>query len=271
MSAITWDEIGDRTFEIGLDRGVLYFPDGGGVAWNGLLGVDHRVAPEVDPVYYDGVKFNDIVTPGDFNAVLKAYTYPEEFLQFEGLIEEQTGFYVDQQQPALFHLSYRTKTGNDIQGVDQGYKIHLLWNLTAIPATKSYQTLSLDVEPMEFEWDLSSIPEEIDRHRPTSHVVIDSRKIDPLLLADIEDILYGTVDNEPTMPTLKSLSSFIRKWNRTIVIDNLDGTWTLTAVEEDVITMTSPTEFEITYDEAVFVDADSYTLTSSDKNEEDIF
>lgn len=270
MTTIVWDEIGDRVFETGLDRGVLYFPDGGGVPWNGLLAVSERPSSSIESVYFDGVKFNDIVIGGDFTATLRAFTYPDEFLEFEGIIEEQSGLYIADQQQSLFHLSYRTKTGNDIDGVDQGYKIHLLWNLTAIPSGKSYRTISDDISPVEFEWSLTSIPEEIDKYRPTSHVILDSRRLDPWLLEDIESFLYGNSLNAPILPSLKGFISFVRKWGRIIIIDNGDGTWTATTQREGLINMLNSTTFEILEANAVYLTTDTYEISSTEKNEEDI-
>ena len=270
MTHIVWDQLEDRTYEAGLDRGVLYFPGGGGVAWNGLVSVEEEPSTTVDPVYYDGVKFNDIIVAGDYSATLKAFTYPDEFLEFEGILEEQDGLFVTDQPQSLFHLSYRTLIG------EEGYKIHLLWNLTAIPSTKTYETLSLDSAPAEFEWTLTSVPEPIDNYRPTAHIIIDSRKMDPYLLEDIETILYGTHDEEervPTMPSMKGLVSFIRKWQRLIVEEHPDGTWTATSNFEGYIEMIDETTFEITSETAIFIDSpanETYEISSTDKNEEDI-
>ncbi len=270
MARLVWDQIGDRVYETGLDRGVLYFTDGGGVAWNGLSSVEEQSTKKIESVYYDGVKFNDIVINGEYSATLRAYTYPEEFLQFEGIEEEQLGVYFTDQPGGLFHISYRTKVGNDVNGIDQGYKLHLLWNLTAIPSTKTYESLSMNVAPEEFEWSLTSVPEEIDNHRPTSHMILDSTRVDPLLLEDIESFLYGDEDTSPVLPSLKGLTSFIRKWDRVIILDNGDGTWTATSPIESAIVMLDTTTFQINDAEVIYLDADTYEITSSDKNEEDI-
>ncbi len=270
MAKLVWDQTGDRVYETGLDRGVLYFIDGGGVPWNGVTSVDEQSTKKIESVYYDGVKINDIVINGEYSATLKAYTYPEEFLQFEGIEEEQRGVYFTDQPGGLFHLSYRTRIGNDVDGIDQGYKLHLLWNLTAIPSTKTYETLSIDVGPEQFEWSLTSVPEEIDHHRPTSHMILDSRRVDRFLLEDIESFLYGDEDTDPVFPSLKGLTSFIRKWDRLIIVDNGDGTWTAVSGLEGVIEMLDTTTFQINNADATYSDADTYTITSSDKNEEDI-
>lgn len=271
MVAIAWDQIGDRVYEGGVDKGVLYVPGGVGVPWNGLLSVIENTSTSVEPIYFDGIKQNDIVTAGDFSATLRAYTYPDEFLQFEGTVEDQSGMFVTGQQARTFHLCYRTKIGNDVDGMDTHYKIHLLWNLIAVPSSKTYETMSLDSEPSEFEWSITSTPEEVERYSPTAHIILDSRTMDPWLLLDIESILYGDELRTPTIPSLKGLTNYIRKWERIIIIDNGDGTWTATTQFPELIEMLDATTFQINDANATYLDADTYEITSSDKNEEDIF
>lgn len=271
MATLVWDKIEDRIYETGVSKCVLYKYDGYGVAWSGLTSVEEEVDNEVESVHFDGVKFNDIVTIGDFSGVIKAFTYPEEFLFYEGTIEDQTGFYLLNQEQTQFSLSYQTKISDVVNGSDAGYKIHLLYNLTALPSQRSHQTLSLDVEPIEFEWTITAIPEELDNFRPTAHIVFDSRRLDPYLLKDLEEILYGSENNDPYMPTLKGLATFLRKWDRLIITDLGNGMWEAYSIFEDVITMLDPTTFQIVSDTATYLDADTYTIESSEKNEEDIW
>jgi hypothetical protein len=270
MAVLVWDQVGDRLYETGVSKGVLYKNDSIGVPWNGLTAVEESVSNEVEPVYFDGIKFDDIVTIGDFSAVLRAFTYPDEFLYYEGTMEDQDGFFITNQPLSKFGLSYQTKIGNDIAGIDSAYKIHILYNLTAIPSTTVYSTIGETLEPLEFEWTISAIPEDIETFRPTAHVIFDSRKMNPHLLQDIESILYGDEETEPHLPSLKGLSAFIRKWNRLIITDNGDGTWTATSNEEGIITMLDGITFQIVSDTAEYIDADTYTISSSDKNEEDV-
>lgn len=267
MPTLVWDEV--REFEAGLDHGVLYDPDGTGVVWNGLISVEEQFSSSAEPVYFDGIKFNDIISAGNFAATLKAYTYPDEFLAFEGVLEEQVGMYLADQPPSLFHMSYRTKAGED------GYKIHLLWNLTALPITRNYETLSLEVNPSEFEWSITSVPEDVDGYRPTSHLILDSRTLDPELLADIEAILYGDSEADPEseefnprFPSLNGFITFVRTWDRLIITDHGDGTWTADAKNPEYIEMLDETTFQITSPTAIFLDAESYEISSTDKNEE---
>jgi len=272
MTAINWDEMTARIFEAGVDRGVLYDPFGSGVAWNGISAVEEENNNEVEAVYFDGLKFNDIVTIGEFSGTLRAYTYPDEFLKFDGVLEDQAGVLVTDQPQRRFHLSYRTMIGDPISGIGVGYKIHVLYNLTANAQTKNYETLGLEVDPMELEWELTSIPEEIDGYRPTAHLILDSRKIDPWLLIDLEAILYGDATSDPRLPSMKALMTFIRKWDRLIVVDHGDGTWSAISQDDNVISIDPDGYFELTIDDSnvEYPDADSYTISSSDKNDGDI-
>jgi len=270
MAAIVWNQLETRRFETGVDRGVLYLEGGLGVPWNGITGVEEEAANTVEAIYFDGIKFNDLVTVGDFGGILKAITYPDEFVYYEGAIEDQTGVEIHNQPQGRFGLTYRTMIG-DAHGRMNNYKIHLLWNLTALPSTKAFNTISDELGLTEFEWTITGIPEDIENYRPTAHIVLDSRKLDPWLLADIEDILYGDDDSDPHLPPLKGLISFIRKWQRLIIIDHGDGTWTAESPREEDIIMLDDTTFEITSETAVYLDPDTYEISSSEKNEEDIW
>ena len=130
----------------------------------GLLPLKKTQPRKVEPVYFDGLKFNDIVTIGDFSAIMRAFTYPDEFLPYEGVHSDQAGCLSHwTSHTSRFGLSFQTRIGNDVEGVDLGYKIHLLYKLTAIPTQKSFNTMALDIEPSEFEWTITAIPEFIER------------------------------------------------------------------------------------------------------------
>ena len=271
MTTLVWDEVGQHFFETGVSKGVFYNADGYGVAWNGLTAVEESVDTEVQPVHFDGVKINDIAIVGDFSAVMRAWTYPDEFLPYEGILEDQDGFFITEQPPDRFGLSYQTIIGNDVDGQQHGYKIHVLYNLTAVPSQKAYQTLALETEPFEFEWNLTAIPEELSKYRSTAHIIFDSRKMDPWLLEDLEAILYGSEDNPPNLPPLRSIVSFIRKWDRLIITDHGDGTWSADTQREGIIEMLDETTFQITSETAIYLDPETYEVSSSEKNEEDIW
>lgn len=194
MAKLTWDQAGERLYEIGLDRGVLYFDDdNNGVAWNGLVSIDEDTSDsDSSPVYFDGMKVNDNPSFGDYSATLTAFTYPDEFLEFEGIVSLGGGLYVDGQVAKQFGLSYRTLIGNDIEGSKLGYKVHLVYNLTAIPDPTTFETLSDSLSASNLSWKISAVPEPATGHRATAHVILDSRLLPPDLLETIEGILYGT-------------------------------------------------------------------------------
>lgn len=271
MTRVKWDQPGERLYEAGTDRGMLYEPGGTGVVWNGIVGVDELVNSSITPIHFDGVKIDDIVSVGDFAATLRAFTYPEEFLRYEGMLEDQTGVFLDDQPPQRFHLAYRTLEGNDLNPLGSSYKIHILYNLTALVSQRSYTTVGDDPSAMEFQWDLTGIPENAGGNRPTVHLILDQKKLPDQLVSDIEDILYGTEETDPALPSLNALLSYIRAWDRLIITDNQDGTWTAFAREEGVIVMLDDTTFEINSDTAIYSDEYTYTISSSNKNEDDLW
>ena len=269
MTAIVWHAEGSRKYEAGLDRGVLYVGSDTGVPWNGLTSVDENPSNTTTPIYFNGRKTNDLVVLGDFSGVLRAFTYPDEFLVCEGQVMDQVGVYLGDQPVSRFGITYRTLIGEGSKDIGEHYKIHILWNLTAVPAVKSRQTLALDVAPSEFEWTLTAVPESVPGYRDTAHMILDTREMDPLMLKDLEETLYGTDISEPRLPSLRALLTFIQKWDRFIITDNGDGTFTATSQEAGVIVDIGNDQYTITIDTIVDIDADSYTISSSDKNEED--
>lgn len=270
MPRLVWDKAGTRTFESGLDRGVLYRPsDGVAVPWNGLTSVVEHFSGETKSIYYDGRKINELASLGDFSATLTAITYPDEFAQIEGGIELRPGVGVNDQPPEYFGLSYRTKIGNDVAGEDLAYKIHVAYNLMAVPSDKTYASLGSDPTIVEFQWEIYGVPEDligISGFRPTAHFVFDTRKVDPWLIEDIEKLLYGTTEHFAALPPMQELASFVDTWYRVEVIDNGDGTWT--AIDNDnrpgFITMISDTEFEIKKIKASYLDEETYELSSTE-------
>jgi hypothetical protein len=204
MTALIWDGLGDKVYETGVDRGVLYLSDGRGVPWNGLTAVEDRTVSTVTPLYWDGVKYNDIFVVGDFAGSLKAYTYPDEFMEFEGVQEIGVGLFVTGQQPKTFGLSYRTRIGND-QTSELGHKIHILSNITAVPSTKAFKTNSRTMAAVEFEWNLTAVPSHIPGYKPTSHLMFDTSKSSPEMIADLEAILYGSDTTDPELPSFENL------------------------------------------------------------------
>jgi hypothetical protein len=206
MTRIAWSEPGSRLFEAGVDRGVLYVGDNAGVPWVGLISVQDNVSGGVaKPLYVDGVNVSNHSGPERFEASIEAFTYPSEFEQCDGTMPHQNGLQVKRQIRQPFNLVYRTRIGNDIEGVDHAYKIHILYNLRAEPSQRGYGTIADEVEPMTFTWDVTARPEVIPGFRPTPYFEIDSRKIPNELLETIENILYGDETQDASLPTAGEL------------------------------------------------------------------
>jgi hypothetical protein len=260
MPTLVWDQVGERFFEAGVDRAVLYMPDGSVHPWNGLISVTEKTdGIESAAMFFDGVKYADVLALGNFAASIRAYTYPDEFLEFEGVSEVGNGLFVTNQQPARFGLSYRTKIGSDTETGDEHYKIHVLYNLTATPSDKNYQTLTAEASAIEFEWSVTSIPEKLPGFRPTAHIIIDTRHMSPVLLADLESTLYGDEFRSPKLPPISTLTSFIGEWVIIRITDNYDGTWTATG-PDDLVFMLDATTFQINQAAAVYLDLNTYQI-----------
>lgn len=198
MSKLQWDKIGERLYETGLDRGVL-FPMGTegkygkGVAWNGLTAVNESPSgAESNPVYADNQKYINLVSAEDFGATVEALTYPPEFEACDGTAEVAPGVTVGQQSRTVFGLSYRTLIGNDVKGQDYGYKIHLIYGAQAAPSEKNRQTINDNPDTVSFSWELTTTPVDVPGFKPTAHLTIDSTKTDAAKLKALEDMIYGT-------------------------------------------------------------------------------
>jgi hypothetical protein len=264
MPKIVWDRTGDRRYESGLDRGVLYMPDGRAVAWNGLTEVVEKPNRDTEAVYYDGSKIAEIYSSSSFSASMSAITYPDEFIELEGATYVRPGVLLSDQDPQAFGLSYRTQVGNDLDGDAGHYKIHLIYNATAIPSEKTWASVSDDPELVKFEWDISAVPEVIPGYKPTSHVVLDTREMDPWLLEELEAILYGSAGANPALISMRTLIEYIEAWARVSITDNGDGTWTATEVREGFIEILDDEgQFQITGVNATYTDADTYQLSDT--------
>ena len=264
MTALVWDEIGDRIYQTGVDRGVLYLQDGTAVVWNGLTAIEEGSSSESKSFYLDGVKFLENLTPGDFQGKLKAYTYPDEFDSVNGISNVASGLAYYEQPPKSFNLSYRTRVGNDVEGLDYGYKIHILYNVFAQPDGYSYGTLQGDaVQPIEFAWSLSGTPEKIVGARPTIHISIDSRTTNPEILNIIESKLYGTETTGPSLPPITEIGEYFGYLGALLIIDGGDGSWIAIDESNTYINMLDDTTFEIVGADATYLDADTYQISST--------
>lgn len=211
MAKLTWDDLGSRLYETGVDRGVLYLPDEtgafvDGVAWNGLTTVTESpsgAAPSAQ--YADNVKYLNLFSAEEFAATVEAFTFPDEFAQYDGLVVPVAGVSVGQQPRKTFGLSYRTLIGNDIDGEAHGYKIHLLYGCSASPSEKAYGTINDSPAAISFSWSVTTTPVAVTGYKPTSLIVIDSTKVSEANLSDLEDILYGTTGVDPALPVPDSI------------------------------------------------------------------
>lgn len=205
MAKLTWDDIGQKTYELGVDHGVLYVNEDGaypnGVAWNGLVNVNESPSgAESNAQYADNIKYADITSAEEFAGTIEAFTYPAEFEACDGSAELSPGVVIGQQNRKMFGLSYRTMIGNDTEGDEHGYKLHLVYGAKASPSEKAYATKNDSPEPITFSWEFNTTPVPVSGMKPTSTVVIDSRTADPTKLAELEKILYGDTAAEARLP-----------------------------------------------------------------------
>lgn len=261
MPRITWGAPGTRFYETGVDRGVLYVGALPGVPWNGLTGVSiGSSGGEAQPYYLDGVKYLNISSAEEFQATISAYTYPDEFSVCDGSARVRSGLYVTQQRRKSFGLSYRTMVGND-QSADHGYKIHIVYDALAGPSGIDHKTVGESIDPGDFSWTVTTKPPVISGYSRTSHVVIDSRDTDPVTLAALEDILYGTDIHDARLPDFDEMVVLFDAVEEFQVIDNGDGTFTVIG-PASTINMLSDDIFQLSRDTVVILDDDTYTISS---------
>lgn len=263
MTALEWDKTSERLYEDGLDRGVLYPSSGPGVCWNGLTAVDENLSETSTPFFLDGLKYLDVPSIEDYEAKLSAITYPDEFLEYDGVMLLDNGAYVDNQGSKQFGLSYRTLVGNDTQKTDFGYKIHLVYNLTAQIDAKSYTTQSSSVALTPMAWTIFAVPEYLPGYRPTAHIIFDTTKLNEFLVAELEKILYGTATDEPRLPSLTEIQEFVIGWDLFKVTDHGDGTWSIEGPDE-LITMLDFETFQIDEVDVTYLDTNTYTITTTE-------
>lgn len=204
MAKLVWDQTGDRFYETGIDKGVLYpVQEGGeyskGVPWNGLTGVTESPSgAEATALYADNIKYLSLTSTEEFGATIEAYTYPEEFGECDGSASLATGVSIGQQNRKTFGLCYRTVLGNDVDGNDHGYKLHIIYGAKASPSEKGYTTINDSPEAITFSWEVTTTPVNVSGFKPTASITIDSTKADPECLAALEKALYGSDEPDGT-------------------------------------------------------------------------
>lgn len=216
MPKLTWDASGERLYETGVKQGVLYVMDnnvyGNGVAWNGLTAITESPSgAESTPLYADDIKYLDLRSTEEFGATIEAYTYPDEFAACDGSASLADGVSIGQQARKMFGLCYRTTVGNDTDGTDHGYKLHLIYGATASPSEKAYETINDSPEAITFSWEITTTPVSVTGFKPTASITIDSTKADPTCLAALEEKLYGGASTEPTLPLPDEVKTIMTK------------------------------------------------------------
>lgn len=226
MSKLVWDNTGDRLYETGVKNGVLYVQSSNGtypkgVAWNGLTAVTESPSgAEATPLYADDIKYLNLMSAEEFGATIEAYTYPEEFEACDGSASLVDGVSIGQQKRTPFGLCYRTTIGNDTDGNDHGYKLHIIYGALASPSEKAYATINDSPEAITFSWEVTTTPVNVTGFKPTASLVIDSTKSDSTCLAALEEILYGkngTGDNgqtgavDPRLPLPDEIKTIMTK------------------------------------------------------------
>ena len=201
MAKIEWDKTGERLYETGVKNGVLYVQEGGaypkGVAWNGLTAVTESPSgAEATPLYADDIKYLNLISTEEFGATIEAYTYPDEFAACDGSAALVDGVMIGQQARKTFGLCYRTTIGNDTNGNDYGYKLHIIYGALAAPSEKAYATINDSPEAITFSWEVTTTPVNVTGAKPTASITIDSTKAAPEKLAALEKILYGDTNTE---------------------------------------------------------------------------
>lgn len=217
MAKLVWDKTGDRLYETGVKNGVLYIPTAGvyskGVAWNGLTAVTESPSgAEATALYADDTKYLSLMSAEEFGATIEAYTYPDEFAVCDGSAELADGVMIGQQKRSTFGLCYKTTIGNDTEGNDHGYKLHIIYGAQAKPSERAYASINDSPEAITFSWEITTTPVNVTGAKPTASLVIDSTKADPSKLAALEDILYGKdgePGNEPRLPLPDEIKSLM--------------------------------------------------------------
>lgn len=213
-SALSWDNTGDKLYETGVDRGVLYPMGqsgyGTGVAWNGLTGVTETPSgAEATKLYADNIKYREIRSAEEFGGTIEAYTYPDEWAECDGSAALMAGVYAGQQPRKVFGFCYRTILGNDVDLNSHGYKLHIVYGCTASPSERSYATVNDSPEAITFSWEFSSTPVNVTGHKPVSCITIDSTKVDATKLKNLENKLYGVSTDSTANPAVAGSAAYL--------------------------------------------------------------
>lgn len=216
MARLVWDQTGQKTYETGVKQGVLYPQGEGGAypkgyAWNGLTGVTESPSgAESNPLYADDIKYLNLISAEEFGATIEAYTYPDEFAECDGSAEIAPGVTIGQQARKTFGMAYKTTFGNDVDGNEHGYKLHLIYGALATPSEKAYATINDSPEAITFSWEVTTTPVAVEGFKPTASLTIDSTKVDKDKLTALEAILYGGEAEEARLPLPNEVATLMK-------------------------------------------------------------
>lgn len=260
MTRIVWDGTGQRYYHTGIDQGVLYVDGLPGVAWNGLTAVTRAPAGgTAKPYYVDGVKYSNNPVPEEYQATIQAYTYPKEFEACDGSAEPRPGMFLSGQRRKQFGFSYRTRVGSDLSQDD--YQINLVYGATAEPTTRGHKAINDTTQVVEFMWKITAMPPPVAGFKNGAHVVFDTRYVDPDVLAGIEQVIYGTDELQPRLPSFAELLDLYDTGNVMTITDNGNGTFTMSAPSYALQMLDSNT-FQVDWDTVVDNGDGTYTATS---------
>jgi hypothetical protein len=257
MVRLSWTEPGTRLYEAGVDQGVLYPQVGPGIPWNGLISVNEAPSDtDMTKGYFDGQPYQVRGRTGSFAATIEAFTYPDEF---EDYVVVKFGNSFPRRK--RFGLSYRTRIGNDISGIDHGYKLHLVYNALATPSQHNYASVTGSADLSSLTWDISTVPIAIDSGKPSAHLIVDSTIAYPEVMEALEESLYGSSTQSSFLPQPNDVLELVESNAIVRIIDNGDGTWTAEG-PDDLVKMLNPTTFQIDIPTAVFIDTNTYIISS---------
>lgn len=256
MSRLVWGDPVKSIYETGIDRGVFYPQGGVGVPWNGLIAVNEAPSgSDIRKAHYDGQMFRQERTSESFSASIQAYSYPKKFEEYDGYSDGLTG-----QVRKMFGLSYRTLAGYNLDG-SESYLLHLVYNCVVSPSTRNSSSFSDGINPAVFEWSLNTVPEILPTGEFSAHVVINPKIAYPWAMSAIEDILYGTGISDSRFPGIIEVVNLFENASILRITDNGDGSWTAEGPDE-AISMLDSTSFEITWPSAIYLDSETYRISS---------
>ena len=261
MARLEWSAVGERFYEAGVDRGVLYVDDAG-YPWNGLVSIDENPTGGEEKAYYcDGVKYLNLASREEFKATINAFYSPRAFDACDGVVSVRPGLFASQQRRKAFGLSYRSRIGNDLSGTNYGYKIHIVYNALATPAPRRYATESDDTSPSVLSWGITTKAVAIPDAMRSAHLIVDSTEAPAYVLSLLEDILYGNSLNPPRLPDPDEIAALFDDDTEFTVTDLGEGVFEISGSDMSV-QMLSPGVYQITHDNVVALDEGRAQISS---------